>query len=413
MLNINISNPKHLSDAILSAYKFADNTPHNSLPTCQVMVQTADNGLRLTATDLYTSVVFAVNSSKVISEGEFCIPAKNLLSLGTLIKYQSAISLEQTDDGVNLSLDDAPTFGAKFEVNPIDEFPMLPETDSKAHWIEFNPEHVKIINSLTKYAATDNHRVGFDAVQFAMSDDTLYAYCTNGKTLAYAELGRTRIPNFAIPVEAVKKALQVTNTPDLKKSAWRVTLPTKDREVISIQIQDTAVKVRAGDAIDLTKYIMRHRNHNGENDDYIAFDTKALTNGIKKVSKLFISDKRIENILIIEGNPDGNITMTAKPVTKKNYSTLPQYAADMQAEYIHDFDNSEVECVTSANHFRIQVDGRKFQNMVRDLAVSKPERICVQSKYGIPDADGGARLDAVIVSGTDVPLGFIAMPAKM
>ena len=95
----------------------------------------------------------------------------------------------------------------------------------------------------------------------------------------------TVIPNFAIPVEAVKKAFQVTNTPELKKSAWRVTLPSEDCGVLSIQIKDTSVKVRAGDAIDLTGWILKHVGYFGENDDYLAFDPKALTNGLKKVSK--------------------------------------------------------------------------------------------------------------------------------
>ena len=115
MLSVNVSNPKALQAAILSAYKFADTQPHNSMPTCQIMVQTADNGLRLTATDLYTSVEFGVNSSDVIEAGEFCIPAKNLKNLGEIIADQSAISLEQTENGVELSLFDAPNFGARFD----------------------------------------------------------------------------------------------------------------------------------------------------------------------------------------------------------------------------------------------------------------------------------------------------------
>ena len=413
MLNINVSDPKTLEAAIRSVSKFADTRHDNRLEaTQQIMVQTINNGMRLTATDLHTSVELAVNSSDVVSEGEFCIPAKNLLKLGEIAKDQPAISLVETENGVNLSLSDAPTFGARFQVEPTDEFPMLPETDPKAHWIEFDPKHIATIKSLTKYASADRYRVGFDAVQFAMHDDTLYAYCTDGKTLAYAKLGRTRIPNFAVPVEAVKKALQVGNTPELKKSAWRVTLPTDESDVVTIQIQDTAVKVKSGDSVDLTGWIMKHKTHNGDNDDYITFEPKALLNGLKKVSKLYIRDARFTNVVIIDGK-DGNITMTAKPVKNNGYATLPEYAADMQAEYVHEFTFPEAECLTGVNSFRILVDARKFESMVRDLAVSKPNAIGVQSKYGIPDSDGEARYDAVVVSGTDLPLGFITMPAKL
>ena len=414
MLNINVSNPKTLEAAIRSVSKFADTRSDNTMATQQIMVQSIDNGLRLTATDLYTSVELAVNSSEVVSEGEFCIPAKNLQKIGEIAKDQSAISLEQTENGVTLSLSDAPTFGARFQVEPTDEFPMLPETDPKAHWIELDAGQVAILKSLTKYASADGYRVGYDAVQFAMHLGTLYAYCTNGTTVAYAELGRTAdIPNFAIPVEAVTKALQVTNTPELKKSAWRLTLPTDESDVVTIQIQDTAVKVKSGDSVDLTDWILKHQTHNGDNDDYIAFEPKALTNGLKKVSKLFIRDRRVNNVLVIEGNQDGNITMTAKPVKSNGYATLPEYAADMQAEYVHEFTFPEAECLTGVNSFRILVDARKFESMVRDLAVLKPNSIGVQSKYGIPDSDGEARYDALVVSGTDLPLGFITMPAKL
>ena len=78
MFEVNVSSPKALEAAIQSAYKFADNRPHNSMPTQNIMVQTADNGLTLTATDLYTSVEFAVNSSDVFSEGGFCLKATTL-----------------------------------------------------------------------------------------------------------------------------------------------------------------------------------------------------------------------------------------------------------------------------------------------------------------------------------------------
>ena len=97
----------------------------------------------------------------------------------------------------------------------------------------------------------------------------------------------------------------------------------------------------------------------------------------------------------------------------KGYATLPEYAADMAAEYIHEFSDAEAEFVTDAKDFRILVDARKFESMVRDLAVSKPKFIGVQSHYGIPDGDGDARYDALVVNGTDLPLGFITTPAKL
>ena len=302
MLNLNVSDPKGLERAIRSVAKFADTAAHNSLPTQNILVETADKGLRLTATDLYRSVEFAVNSSDVLGEGEFCIPAKNLLKFGEIIKDQSAISLQATETGVELTLSDAPGFVGKFQTSETGEFPMTATPDPKAHWIEFNAEHIALIKAVAKYANTkERGHVGYDAVQFAIhGDDTLYAYATDGKTIAYAKLGRTLIPNFAIPVETVKKALQVANAPELKKSEWRVTVPTEDSDVVSIQIADTAVKSRAGDSVDFTDHILKHITYHSEDSNYLAFDPKALTAGLKKVSKLFSKEKRVENIVVID-----------------------------------------------------------------------------------------------------------------
>ena len=411
MLNINVSNPKALETAIKSVSKFADTRRDNTMPTQNIMVQTAHKGLRLTATDLLTAVEFAVNSSDVIESGEFCIPAKSLLKIGEIIKGDSAVFLEQTENGLELSLFDAPTFDARFEVEPTDEFPMTAKPDPNAHWIEFDTEHIAILKALTKYASTENHRVGYDAIQFAMKDDMLYAYVTDGSIIAYAGLGRTIIPNFAIPVEAVKKALQVTNTPGLKKSTWCVTLPTEDREVLSIQIQDTAVKVRAGDTLDLTDWILKHLTFNGENDDCLIFDPKALKDGLKKVSKLYVKEKRVENIAVIEGNQDGNITMTAEAVKGSYHFNRTKVA--MEAEYLHEFTTDEAECLTSANHFRIRVDGRRLESLVKDLSVSKPKFISVQAKYAVDDDDDAPNQDTIVVTATNQPLGFIVVSKRL
>ena len=411
MLNVNVSNPKALTTAIQSVAKFANNQPHNTLPTQNVMVETTENGLRLTATDLLTAVELPVNSSEVFSEGEFCLKAQHLRKIGEIVKDQSAIGLQATETGVNLTLSDAPTFVAKFKTTETGEFPMLPETDPKAHWIELDPEHIALLRKLVKYADTKQHgRVGFDALQFAMPADTddLYAYTTDGKIVAFAKLGRTaNIPNFAVPLEAVKKALQVSNTPDLKESAWRITLPTKVSDLVSIQVSDTAVKFRAGDAIELTEWIQRHISYNGPDDDYIAFNPTALKNGLKKVSKLFSKEKNHTNVVIIEGNTLGNITMTAEVYKKSiSYSRVP-----MDVEYVHSFDADAAK--SKVEHWKILVDGRKFQSIVTDLAIPKSNVISVNAKYGIPDTDGDSRYDAVVISGAESPLQFIANPLKV
>ena len=143
MLNVTIGNARSFETAVRSVARFADTRRDNRLESTEkIMVSTLPNGLRLTATDLYTAVEYAINSSEVLDMGEFCIKAKHLMALVSLLKDQSAFTLEQTETGLNLSLKDTPMFQARFDVSPTDEFPMLPEPDPKAHWIELDAERM-------------------------------------------------------------------------------------------------------------------------------------------------------------------------------------------------------------------------------------------------------------------------------
>ena len=403
MLTLNVSDPKNLERAIRSVSKFADTHRYNQQSTQDVRVST-ENGLRLTATDLLTSVEFAVHSSKVLGEGEFCIKAKTLLRIGEIVKDQSAIGLEATETGLNLTLSDAPNFVAKFETSETGEFPMPPETDPGAQWIAFNAKRIALLKSVMKYAEhKERKRVGFDAVQVAMHLGSLYAYATDGKILAYAAFGRTPdIENFAIPVDVLKKAFQVATAPDLKNSEWRLTLPTQENNIVTLQIVETAIKFQAGDTNDLMEWITEHQTHS-VSDDSLSFDPKALTDGLKKVSKLFMKASRFDDVLIIACK-DGDITMTATPVKRYNAATSVADDAAMNTEYLHTFTQAEA-FTPSHSDFRIQVDANKFQSLVKALCVSKPNRIRIRLKYGTPDV--------IIVTGTMLPLGFIMMPVKL
>ena len=413
MLKVNLGNPKAMEAAIRSVSKFASAERAGLESTTWVHVQSIDNGVRLTATDLLTSVEYAVNSSEVIQEGEFCIPSKNLLGLSKLIKDQSGASLEQTEKGVSVSLADVPTFKAKFEVKPTDEFPMLPETNADAKTLTLTTDQVSEIKALAKYASTDHFRNGLNAVQFATHDgNLLHAYATDGAKIAYTRIGYVETDtDFAIPLQAIQKALQVTNTPDLRKSDWTLTIPDTDGDVISIEIQGTVIKSRSADAADLTDYIRSHEDYEGDADDHITFDPKALASGFKKVSKVFVKGRLFTNVLIIEGRGD-RITMTAKPVKNSGYGSSQCETLDMGAEYVHAFDASEAKNLTS-NNFHIRMDANTFDNFRKDLMATKPDQIHLQAKYGMPDGQGNPTHHPILMRVLNSQLTFIATPSTL
>ena len=413
MLKVHIGNPKAMEAAIRSASKFADTSTHNRLDCTQWMhVESINDGVRLTATDLRTSVEFAVNSSEVVSDGEFCINAKNLLGLGKLIKDQSGASLEQTEKGVSVSLADAPTFGATFDTQPTDEFPMLPEVNPDAKSVTLTSEKVSEIKALAKYASTDDYRIGLDAIQFATHSGMLHAYATDGSKIAHTRIGTVDADtHFAISAAAIKKALQVANTPELKKSDWTLTIPETDGDVIAIQIQDTVVKSRSAEPVDLTDYIRSHETYEGDADDHITFDPKALASAMKKVSKLFARGKLFTNVLIIEARGD-LITMTAKPVKDSGYLESGREKMDMETEYVHVFDTAEAKNLTG-NNTHIRMDANTFDNMRKDLAATKPDWIHFQAKYGMPDGQDNPTHDPIMMRVPFSELAFIATPSKL
>ena len=410
MLKVNLGNPKAMDTAIRSVSKFSANDSLECL--AWVHIESIDNGVRLTATDLETSVEYAVNSSEVLSDGAFCIPSKNLLGFGKLIKDQSGVSLEQTEKGVSVSLADAPTFGATFHTQPTDEFPMLPEVSDNAKSITLTSEQVSEIKALAKYASTDQYRIGLDAIQFSTHSGMLHAYATDGSKIAYTRIGTVDADtHFAISAAAIKKALQVANTPELKKSDWTLTIPETDGDVIAIQIQDTVVKSRSAESVDLTDYIRSHEEYEGDADDHITFEPKALASAMKKVSKLFARGKLFTNVLIIESRGD-RITMTAKPVKDSGYGQSQREKLDMETEYVHVFDTDEAKNLTG-NNCHIRIDAKTFDNMRKDLAATKPDWIHFQAKYGMPDGQDNPTHDPLIMGGTSSMLAFIATPSKL
>ena len=413
MLKVHIGNPKAMEAAIRSTSKFAETSTSNRLDCTHWMhVESIDNGLRLTATDLRTSVEYAVNSSEVIQDGAFCINAKNLLGFGKLIKDQSGASLEQTEKGVSVLLADAPSFRATYKTLPTDEFPMLPESNPDAKTLTLTFQQVQEIKALAKYASTDQYRVGLDAVQFATHDGLLHAYATDGAKIAYTRLGTVDDDtHFAIPAETVKKALQVANTPDLRKSDWTLTIPETDNDVISIEILGTVIKSKSADAVDLTDYIQDRECYEGDVDDHITFEPKALASAFKKVSKLFIRDRQITNVLIIEGRGD-RITMTANPIKDSGYSHSQREALDMGTEYVHVFDTTEAQNLTG-NNTHIRMDANVFESFRKDLTATKPDVIYLQAKYGMPDGQNNPTHAPILMHVPDSELAFIATPTTL
>lgn len=408
MLKINLGDPKVMDAAIRSVSKFTGKQ-YDLKSTQWIHLESIDDGIKLTATDLHTSVEYCVNSSEVLQDGEFCIKPKNLLGFGKLIKDQSGVRLDQTEKGVSVSLADAPAFRATYKVLPSDEFPMLPDDSDDAVEVHLTYEQVNLMKSLVKSVSKQKYCAeGMDAVQFATHEKRLYAYAYNGGTIAYTVISDdSDVDNFAIPADTLKKALQVSNTPELRKLDWRITVASDDTDIVSIHIGNTRIRSKQGCSVDLTDLITGIKGSQNLMNARIAFNPKELSSVIKRGSKVIVKDQNAANLLVFASDA-GTVNLTFQPMRPSGGGSVSfANRFDMLSEFQHTFDRGKAEII-SHNTFQVALDAIDFQEHLKSLIAEKPAMVIMDVKYNLPNGSD----DAVILRTLDKSLHYISMTAN-
>ena len=206
MLNVQINNPRTLDPVIRSVARFAG----GSLPAAQsVFIDTVGNSdiLRLTATDLSSTVSYQFLTDAVNEHGAVCVNAKNLSQLAKLAKLSAdeGLTLSETEKGLQVSFSES-TFSATFKTADPDEFPAHPDNITGIS-VTLTPAMLKAVKSVAKSASTQSVRPDYQCVHFTTIDgNQLHTGATDGNIITGEVLGETETDiDFAIPVDTLKK----------------------------------------------------------------------------------------------------------------------------------------------------------------------------------------------------------------
>ena len=309
MLNVQINTPRTLDPVIRSVARFAG----GSLPAAQnIFIDTVNSDiLRLTATDLSSTVSYQFPTDAVNEHGAVCVNAKNLSQLAKLAKLSAdeGLTLSETEKGLQVSFSES-TFSATFKTSDPDEFPAYPDNITGIP-VTLTPAMLKSVKSVAKSAGTQSVRPDYQwCVHFTTIDGKLHTGATDGDVITGEVLGETETDiDFAIPVDTLKKAFQVA-TGDLGKLNWQITVSDDtERPLTEIKIGETRILFRTEDCFenifDFTADAI------DETQESLTITHKALVSAIKPLSKVFLKGHDSTNILILEADTD-TVSLTAR-----------------------------------------------------------------------------------------------------
>lgn len=179
-----------------------------SLPILSnILVETQDQKIKLTATDLETGIVCFIKG-EIVEEGAITIPAKKFAEIVKEITEEN-IEIKTTDNSINIK-----TKKSKFTLAGIDvkDFPKLPEYDAK-NVITLNTKSLVSMFQKTIFAVSkDMQRFVLTGEYLVIENGKLEIVATDGKRLSYIAdtCGNTQVVGKAIiPTKAVSDLCKI------------------------------------------------------------------------------------------------------------------------------------------------------------------------------------------------------------
>lgn len=145
-----------------------------------ILVETVDEGIRLSGTDLDIAVSTVV-AAEVDEEGAVTLPAKKLVEIVRELPSAAIRITSAGDQRVNLECGRSrfKLFGI-----PKDEFPSFPSVDFKDSWKVTSADLQKLISHVAFAASTEESRPILNGVLWELTSDKMRMVATNGHRLA-------------------------------------------------------------------------------------------------------------------------------------------------------------------------------------------------------------------------------------
>ncbi|MEI6323371.1 MAG: DNA polymerase III subunit beta [bacterium] len=247
-----------------------------------VLLETTESGLQLTATDMEASVR-TETPANVERPGSTTIPARRLLSI---IRELPAEEIQIDTDAKNItSIRSGPSFFKIYGLSK-DEYPTFPSLDEKRGFSMKQSELKEGLRKTSYAISLDETRYVLNGILFSFRDGRLTLVATDGRRLALcdAELGEIKYPegherDFIVPTKAIGELQR---------------LLTDDKDV-RLHVGDNLVAFDLGTTVLATKLVDgTYPNYRqvipGEAKERVTLERETLLQSVRRVS-LLSSDK--------------------------------------------------------------------------------------------------------------------------
>jgi len=247
-----------------------------------ILLETTEAGLQLTATDLEASVRTDVPAT-VERPGSTTLPARRLLSIIRELPAEE-ISLE-TDARNITSIRSGPSFFKVFGL-PKDEYPAFPSLEEKRGFSMKQSELKEGLRKTSYAISLDETRYVLNGILFSFRDGRLTLVATDGRRLALcdAELGEIKYPagherDFIAPTKAIAELQRLLT----------------DEKPVRLHVGDNLVAFDLGTTVLATKLVDgTYPNYRqvipGEAKERVSLERETFLQSARRVS-LLSSDK--------------------------------------------------------------------------------------------------------------------------
>ncbi len=207
----------------------------NTLPVlANVLLQTVDNRLSISATNLDIAITHRIGS-KIEKTGSITVPARLMQDFVSSLP-EGVLKLELTDNKLHISTDQ---YQSSINGLAADDFPVMPAISSGSTWKAKAPELKKALSQVVFAASSDDARPVLTGVYFHSSGGEAVAAATDSYRLAEHKLGKSKSSvNFLMPGSAAQDLLRI-----ISDASGEVTVTHDDQQVL-FQVDDVTLVAR-------------------------------------------------------------------------------------------------------------------------------------------------------------------------
>lgn len=285
-----------------------------------VLIIAGDNQLKLSATNLSTTIVTHVGAS-IEQDGAITVPAKMLRDFIANLSSDTIEALLK-EDILHISSD---ITKSRFNGVSAEDFPDLPEEKKDLKVLEFNPqEFYKAVSSVSFCASLDDTRPVFTGIYMSFDGEVLTLAASDGFRLSETHLKPNDKGDKFVVIIPAKTLMDVARVYADSDQPITFSLDQNDNLTIFKQ-NDTIIATRIldGDYPDYTKIIPDKTTTKAE------FFSHEFSEAVKLTD---IFAKEADSALLMKINPKGTIEITATAQEAGEHKS--KFKAEVESEEV-------------------------------------------------------------------------------